>query len=377
MAELTPADSPAACACAPTHSRGRRHPEAEHGYRSPFQRDRDRIVHSAAFRRLEFKTQVFAYFESDYVRNRLTHTLEVSQLARSACRVLGLNEDLAEAIALSHDLGHPPFGHAGERALDECATGAGGYNHNIQGLRIVDHLEERYGDFPGLNLSWEVREAFAKHGSGRRAMPDEFRETGPQPALEAQLVDLCDELAYTTHDVDDGINHQHLRMRDLAGMRLWEEPFLEVKARYPDAPLGVWRHETVRRMVNRLVTDLMATTRARMADAGVRDVDEVRRRAEPLAAFSGAVGDELRALKSFLYDHLYKHPLVVQKNHKARRVVRDLYECFLEEPRQLPPKFQRRCEQWGTERVVADYVGGMTDKFALETHGRLFGAGRM
>lgn len=364
-------------ACTPEAGRGRLYDEPAHGYRNPFQRDRDRIVHSAAFRRLEFKTQVFAYFESDYVRNRLTHTLEVSQIARSVCRTLGLHEDLAEAIALSHDLGHPPFGHAGERALSACCASAGGYNHNLQGLRIVDWLEERYGDFPGLNLSYEVREAFGKHGSGREAMPEEFAATGPQPSLEAQLVDLCDELAYTTHDIDDGIAHQHLRIRDLAGQELWEEPWQEVRRRWPGASLAVQRHETVRRMVNRLVTDLIETTRARIADSGVRTVDDVRAQAEPLAAFSPAVGQRLREMKAFLYDHLYTNHQVIQKNHKAGRIVRDLYSGFAEEPRQLPPKFQARIERWGVARVVADYVGGMTDKFALETHGRLFGAGAM
>lgn len=360
------------CAATAERSRGRRYPEAEHVYRNPFQRDRDRIIHCAAFRRLEFKTQVFAYFESDYVRNRLTHTLEVSQIARGVCRVLGLNEDLAEAIALSHDLGHPPFGHAGEQALDEAAAGAGGFNHNIQGLRIVDRLERRYAEFAGLNLSFEVRESFAKHGSGRCCMPDEFAATGPQATLEAQIVDLVDELTYTSHDIDDGLAHGHLTFADLEPIELWAGPLAEVRSRYGRLEPGIERHETVRRVINRLVTDLIETTAARLQAAGYTDIDAVRRADEPVAAFSAPLAAQLEAMKSFLRANLYRDYRVVQMNEKARRVVRDLFNTFTTNPAQLPPHFAAQIESEGVTRVVVDYISGMTDKYALELHAKLF-----
>lgn len=361
-------------ACRAEESRGRKYNEPAHVYRNAFQRDRDRVIHSAAFRRLEFKTQVFGYGESDYVRNRLTHTIEVSQISRSLARSLNLNEDLAEAIALSHDLGHPPFGHAGERALDECAKAVGGFNHNIQGMRIVDQLEERYADFQGLNLSYEVREAFAKHGSGRLAMPPEFQDTGPQPVLEAQIVDLVDELTYTSHDIDDGIAHQRLRFRDLAGIELWEAPFREVKAKHPDAPLKILRHETVRRVINRLATDLFETSRARLADSGVKNVDEVRQQDQALLAYSPAMAQALAESKKFLTANLYRNHMVVQANQKAVRIVRALYQTFSEVPEQLPPRFQALAKRDGAARAAVDYIAGMTDKFAFETYARLFTA---
>lgn len=359
-------------ACTAEASLGRRFPEAEHVYRNNFQRDRDRIVHAAAFRRLEFKTQVFGYHESDYVRNRLTHTLEVSQISRSLARSLNLNEDLAEAIALSHDLGHPPFGHAGERALDECAKEHGGFNHNIQGLRIVDELEERYAEFNGLNLSYEVREAFGKHGSGRLATPTEFATTGPQPVLEAQIVDLVDELTYTSHDIDDGITQQRLHFRDLQGIALWEEPFREVKSKYPKASPKIFRHETVRRVINRLATDALQTSAARIGDSGIANLADVRSRNEPLIALSDAMAQELADTKAFLIANLYKNHQVVQMNQKAMRIVRALYGTLTEAPQQLPPRFLQLAERFGTPRAVVDYISGMTDKYALEMYGRLF-----
>ncbi len=361
-------------ACPPDRSQGRVHPEPTHVYRNPYQRDRDRILHCAAFRRLESKTQVFAYHESDYVRTRLTHTLEVAQISRSIARALGLYEDLSEAIALSHDIGHPPFGHAGERALDKKAESAGGFNHNIQGLRIVDYLEQRYGDFPGLNLSFEVREAFAKHGSGRDAMPDEFAATGPQPTLEAQIVDLVDELTYTSHDIDDGITHRRLKFRDLEGLELWDRPYNEVRKRFPDAGKSIWRHETVRRIVNYLVTDLLETTRQRIDDTPGLDLDQVRDQRQPVASFSDDCQALLDPVKAFLIENLYRDYRVVQMNEKANRVVSTLYDIFVSEPSQLPPRFLERADKWGVERSVVDYIGGMTDKFALESYARLIGA---
>lgn len=362
-------------ACKAEASRGRQYNETAHVYRNAFQRDRDRIIHSAAFRRLEFKTQVFGYGESDYVRNRLTHTLEVSQISRSLARSLNLNEDLTEAIALSHDLGHPPFGHAGERALNECAQAIGGFNHNIQGLRIVDQLEERYADFPGLNLSYEVREAFAKHGSGRLAMPLEFQNTGPQPVLEAQIVDLVDELTYTSHDIDDGITRQRLHFSDLAGIALWEKPFCEVKAKYPNAPLKILRHETVRRVINHLATDLLESSRARLADSGINSVDDARQYPEPLLAYSPAMAQALAESKTFLMAHLYRNHIVLQANQKAVRIVHALYQTFSDVPEQLPPRFQALAKRDGPARAAVDYIAGMTDKYAFETYARLFGAG--
>lgn len=361
--------------CDPGQSRGRRFPEPPHAYRNPFQRDRDRIIHAAAFRRLEFKTQVFGYHESDYVRNRLTHTLEVSQIARSLARSLGLNEDLAEAIALSHDIGHPPFGHAGEHALDEVAQHIGGFNHNIQGLRIVDELEQRYGDFPGLNLTFEVREAFAKHGSGRNAMPDEFMGSGTQASLEAQIVDMVDELAYTSHDIDDGLAHGRLQVSDLDELDLWARPFHEVRNRYPDATLEVWRHETIRRVINRLATDLFENSRQRIRDSGVDSVDAVRNHTEPLIAYGESAMRALVEMKRFLLEHLYRDYRVVQMNQKARRIVTELYTTFRDVPQQMPPGVRNRCDQDGIERTVVDYIAAMTDKAALELWARLFANG--
>lgn len=362
-------------AVTPQHSRGRRFPEDEHPYRTPFQRDRDRIIHSAAFRRLEFKTQVFGFEESDYVRTRLTHTIEVAQLARTVARTLHLNEDLTEAIALSHDIGHPPFGHAGEQALDECLSDEGGFDHNLHGLRIVDEIEERYAAFLGLNLTFEVREAFAKHGSVRHLTPEEFSCTGPQPTLEAQVVDVVDELAYISHDLDDGLKHNRLSFEELNGIALWDEVFRSVKSYHSPKNPSILRHEAIRRVINLLVSDLIQTTVSELHQQGIRSFDEVRQFPFPLVRLSPPVEGQARELKDFLYSHLYSNYLVLRRQRRAHHIVCELFKAFCEEPRQLPPRFYNRLETTGLKRLVADYIAGMTDRYALEVHAQLFGTG--
>lgn len=361
-------------AVAPEASRGRRHPEEEHPYRNPYQRDRDRIIHSAAFRRLEFKTQVFGFEESDYVRTRLTHTMEVAQLARTVSRALKLNEDLTEAIALSHDIGHPPFGHAGERALNECLEKEGGFDHNLHGLRIVDLIEERYPNFPGLNLTFEVREAFAKHGSGRSHPLEEFKETGPNPTLEAQVVDVVDELAYISHDLDDGLKHRRLSFEELRGIALWDEIWRQIST-FPARNPSLLRHEAIRRVINLLVTDLIETTQEELIKHGISSPEEARQFSLPLVRFSEEVGEQAQELKEFLYSHLYTNYLVLRRQHRAQHIVRELFQAFCEEPRLLPPRFYQRLERFGTKRTVADYLAGMTDRYALEVHAQIFGNG--
>jgi dGTPase len=365
----------ASYAATPELSRGRRHPEEEHPYRNPYQRDRDRVIHSAAFRRLEFKTQVFGFEESDYVRTRLTHTIEVAQLARTVARALHLNEDLTEAIALSHDLGHPPFGHAGERALDECMKEEGGFDHNLHGLRIVDRIEERYGAFPGLNLTFEVREAFAKHGSGKDHPLEEFSQTGPQPTMEAQVVDLVDELAYISHDLDDGLKHNRLTFEELRGIALWDEVISQVHALYPRRSASLLRHEAIRRVINLLVTDLIEATLSEVKQQGVSSLEEVRHFSLPLVRLSPPLSDQAKELKEFLYSHLYTNYLVLRRQRRAQHIVRELFQAFWEEPRQLPPRFYQRIPTHGLKRVICDYIAGMTDRYALEVHAQIFGNG--
>ena len=366
----------------PENSRGRLHPEPAPNYRSQFQRDRDRIVHSTAFRRLKYKTQVFVSHEGDLFRNRLTHSLEVAQIARSSARSLGLNEDLTEAIALSHDLGHTPFGHAGQRALNHCMRERGGFEHNLQSLRIVDLLEQHYAEFDGLNLTFETREGILKHCSQERAralgpVAERFLHSG-QPTLEAQLTNVADEVAYNNHDVDDGLRAGLLTLDQLCEVELFRSCHDEVRRRYPGLEDRRVQHETVRRMIDALVTDLIVTSGEAIRAAGVESPDAVRARPEPLARFSPEMAALNRELKRFLRQNLYHHHRVHRMMAKAERILQELFDAFTEDPKLLPENFQahaRRLEsidEHGLARGIADYIAGMTDRHAIREHDRVF-----
>lgn len=377
-------------ACRPDRSRGRRFPEPESKTRSAFQRDRDRIIHSEAFRKMKYKTQVFVYHEGDNYRTRLSHSLEVAQIARSVCRYLGLNEDLGEALALAHDLGHTPFGHAGEDALGEMSAAIGGFDHNAQSLRVVTELERRYYDFDGLNLTWETLEGLAKH-NGPLTGPRARRETVSRTILnynavhdleldlyagaEAQVAALSDDIAYNNHDIDDGLRAGLFSMADLVDVPLVGPVFHAVKAEHPDIEYSLHIHEAVRRLIGLMVTDLLAETGRRIREMKPDSADTVRRLDRPLAAFSDEMRANDKALKAFLFEHMYRHYQVNRMTSKARRVVRDLFGLLTSEPDCLPPAWQKRCEGPGspaTLRAVSDYIAGMTDVYALNEHRRLF-----
>jgi dGTPase len=353
-------------------SRGRRHAEPEHPLRMVFQRDRDRIIHSTAFRRLEYKTQVFVNHEGDYYRTRLTHTIEAAQVTRTLARVLGLNEDLAEAVALAHDLGHTPFGHAGERTLDRLMAPYGGFDHNSQSLRIVDVLEERYPAFRGLNLSWEVREGIVKH-STRYDRP-QVREFDPElaPCLEAQIVDFADEVAYNAHDIDDGLKSGMLDPDELAGVPLWADAMAEVERRTPRASVQMKRYQGVRLVIDRLVGDLCDTLVARLREQRIDALADVRRVKPRLVEYSAEMTTRNRELKTFLYDRLYTHYRVTRMTQKADRIMSALFEVYMQEPKQLPPHVIDHAGEHGTPRAIADYIAGMTDRFALQEYKKLF-----
>jgi dGTPase len=374
----------------PEASRGRLYPETESPTRSVFQRDRDRIIHAAAFRRLKYKTQVFVYHEGDNFRTRLTHSLEVSQIARSVSRVLGLNEDLAEALALAHDLGHPPFGHAGEEALHESMKGFGGFDHNAQTLRILTLLEHRYAEFDGLNLTWETLEGVVKHNGpilrrseGEGTLPRGIAEYNRRHDLhlttfaggEAQVAAISDDIAYNNHDIDDGLRAGLFSVDDLEDVPLAGPVFRIVRDKYPGLENSRLIHESVRRMINLMVDDLIAETRRRLADAKPRTVEDIRALNAPVVAFSETMRANDRALKDFLFDRMYRHYKVNRMTSKARRVVHDLFALFLAEPGCLPEQWQPLTDGAGkptTAIAVADYIAGMTDRFALEENRRLF-----
>ena len=373
----------------PAESRGRLHPEPEHPWRSPFERDRDRIVHSTAFRRLTHKTQVFVYHEGDHYRTRLTHSLEVAQIARSIARALGLEEDLAETLALAHDLGHTPFGHAGEEALDAETARFGGFSHNDQTLRVLTLLERRYAEFDGLNLTWEALEGTVKHngplvgpGIERRVPPTiaEYDEQHPlelasYPGPEAQVAALSDDIAYNNHDIDDGLRAGLFAVADLAAVPLVGPVFEAVAARYPGIEDSRLIHEAIRRLIDRMAADLIAETRRRIAQAKPGSAAEVRALASPLVAFSAEMREHDRTLKKFLFERMYRHHRVNRMSSRAHRVVHDLFGLYLAEPQCLPPEWRRLAaghDEPKTARVVADYLAGMTDRFALDEHRRLF-----
>jgi dGTPase len=372
--EAREADALAPFAMPSRASRGRGHAEPEHPVRMAFQRDRDRIIHCTAFRRLEYKTQVFVNHEGDYYRTRLTHTMEAAQVTRTLARMLGLNEDLAEAVALAHDLGHTPFGHAGERTLNRLMVPYGGFDHNSQSLRIVDLLEERYPAFRGLNLTWEVREGIVKH-SARYDRP-QVRDFEPEfaPCLEAQIVDFADEIAYNAHDIDDGLKSGMLEAEELASVPLWAESLAEARRQATGAPSHLVRYQAVRILIDRLVTDLCTTILARLAERGIADLAAVRRVKPRLADFSADMTARNQELKAFLYDRLYTHYRVTRMTQKADRIMSGLFTLYMEEPKQLPPHVTRRVQEEGEPmpRVIADYIAGMTDRFALQEYKKLF-----
>jgi len=362
----------------PARSRGRRHPESPAPTRDDFQRDRDRIVHSTAFRRLVYKTQVFLNHEGDLFRTRLTHSLEVAQLGRSIARSLGLNEDLVEAVALAHDLGHTPFGHAGQDALDECMSGHGGFEHNLQSLRVVDTLELRYPQYDGLNLSFETREGILKHCARANAERIDAAEPGgvarrfldrTQPSLEAQLCNLADEIAYNAHDIDDGVRSGLIGIEQLAEVELFERYRCEALAEHPHLDARRVLYETIRRMLSAQVYDVIDATRAAIAAAAPADADAARL-APPLVCFSPAMRAQSVALKRVLFRDLYRHPQVMQTTVRAQGVVRDLFAAYQADPGQMPPSFATRPD---TPRAVADYIAGMTDRYAMREHERLTG----
>jgi len=370
------------------HSGGRIYQEPAPELRGEYQRDRDRVIHAAAFRRLEYKTQVFVNHEGDMFRTRLTHSIEVAQIARSVVRALGFNEDLTEAIALAHDLGHTPFGHAGQDALNACMRDFGGFEHNLQSLRVVEVLEERYADFRGLNLTFETREGVLKHCSKRNAR--ELGEVGKrfldgtQPSLEAQLVNLADEIAYNNHDVDDGLRAELLSMEELREVDLFRTHHDQVRNAWPELSARREVHEVVRRMINTQVGDLVATTRAALAAVDPGHIDDIRGAARALAGFSNTVSERHLQLKQFLHQRLYRHFRVHRMSGKAARVVSDLFSTFIEDPALLPPdEYQWTCQlerasgSAGRARGVADYIASMTDRYALIEHGRLFDAARL
>jgi len=353
-------------------SQGRQYKEEEHPYRTCFQRDRDRIIHSTAFRRLEYKTQVFVNHEGDHFRTRLTHTIEVTQISRSIARALRLNEDLAEAIALAHDLGHTPFGHAGEDTLQEIMKDNGGFEHNRQSLRTVDFLEEKYPEFPGLNLSYEVREGIIKHETDYdKPYPEEF---SPQehPVLEAQIVNLADEIAYNCHDIDDGLYSRVLSEKTLEEVELWRVLYTKCRESYSNLTPSQIRHYMVRQMINREVSDLLQTTSQRIKELGINSVAQVRSATEQIVKFSPEIQKLNSQLKNFLYEQMYRHYRMVRMADKAKRILNDLFAAYLENPEQLPGSTREKLKTQDKMRVVCDYIAGMTDRFAQQEYKKLF-----
>lgn len=352
-------------------SRGRRYEEDEHPFRSVFQRDRDRIIHSHAFRRLEYKTQVFVYHEGDHYRTRLTHTLEVSQISRTIARALGLNEDLAEAIALAHDLGHPPFGHVGEQTLDGLLKGKGGFEHNAHSLKVVEVLEKRYPDFDGLNLSFEVREGIIKHSS-EHDRPGAVEDYGADmPSLEAQIVDLADEIAYNNHDIDDGLSSRMIEPDQLLEVELWRENFDKIALKLKGCDFKIHKYQTIRQLINLQATDLIENISKTIKEEGISSVKDLRARSGALACFSPEMQKKNAKLKVFLMDNLYNHYRVLRMASKARKIITELFSIYLDDLRLMPSHFASQADRVGKERLVCDYIAGMTDRFALDEYKRL------
>jgi len=356
-------------------SRGRKFDEPYKDDRLAYERDRDRIIHCAAFRRLEYKTQVFVNHEGDYYRTRLTHSLEVAQIARGIARNLGLNEDLIEALALAHDLGHTPFGHTGEEVLNRLMTDFGGFEHNRQSLRIVETLEQRYPEFDGLNLSWEVREGIIKHSSDYdRAGSEAIQAYDPQsrPTLEAQIIDLADEIAYNNHDIDDGLKAGYVRLEDLAQVELWQQTWMKVGEKFPVLEARRQVLQTISYLIGELIRDLVMTTADKLEKLAIRSLNDVRHQPMNLASFSPQMQQLNRQLKKFLYSKLYRHHKVERMRVKAERFLTILFENYLDNPSLLPEKYQLRFHEHGTERVICDYIASMTDRYAQDEYKRLY-----
>lgn len=367
----------------PERSLGRRVPEESPNHRTEYQRDRDRIVHCTGFRRLEYKTQVFVNHEGDLFRTRLTHSIEVAQIGRAIARVLNLNEDLTEAIALAHDIGHTPFGHAGQDALNHCMEDYGGFEHNLQSLRVVDVIEEKYAEFEGLNLTYETREGILKHCSPTNAkklgkLGERFFKR-QQPGLEAQLANLADEIAYNNHDVDDGLRAGLIEIQDLQQVRLFQEQYAKVRELYPNLSDRRQIHEIIRRMINRLVSDLIETTKNNLQTFDISSIEDVRNHTDPLISFSDEMKELSLELKQFLRKNLYTHYRVYRMTNKARQIINDLFTSFLTDIALLPKEHYQKAHEMerqegyiGRARAVADYIAGMTDRYAIMEHNRLF-----
>jgi dGTPase len=354
-------------------SKGRQYKEPEHEYRSAYQRDKDRIIYSTAFRRLEYKTQVFVNHEGDHYRTRLTHTLEVVQIAKTIARALRLNEDLAESIALAHDLGHTPFGHSGEDTLREIMKDHGGFDHNAQGLRVVDMLEDRYPEFPGLNLSYEVREGIIKHATRfDKPQPYVSFEVKTPPTLEAQVVDAADEIAYDNHDLDDGIASGLISHDTLSHILLWEKTAHEIRTAYPAIGREIAIYQTVKSLINKQVTDLAVETEKNIQSFQIKSVADVRALPQKIVSFSKDMEEARKPLREFLLKNLYQHYRVVRMSDKARRFINDLFRVYLDKPEQLPPTTHSRLKKEGAYRVICDYIAGMTDRYALDEYKKFF-----
>lgn len=366
------------------NSRGRHFPEASPAYRGEYQRDRDRILHSTAFRRLMYKTQVFVNHEGDLYRTRLTHSLEVAQIARTVARALALNEDLTEAVCLAHDLGHTAFGHAGQDALNSCMRGLGGFEHNLQSLRVVDELEQRYAEFDGLNLTFETREGILKHCSLQNArslgaIGQRFIDR-TQPGLEAQIANIADEIAYNNHDVDDGLRAGLITIEQLAAIPLFADCTRQVRARWPECRNPQLAREVIRAMIDRLVTDLIETSSQQIMNAQPTSIDDVRQQSQPLIGLSAELAEGQQQLKQFLRNELYAHPHVEEMTRQAHATISGLFAAFMNDPDSMPEKHAARAREWfaehgdaGSARVIADYIAGMTDRFALGLHAELSG----
>lgn len=364
-------------ACKSGQSKGRAYPEREHPYRSVFQRDRDRVLHTTAFRRLEYKTQVFVNSEGDHYRTRLTHTLEVAQIGRTVARALGANEDLIEAICLAHDLGHPAFGHAGEETLNRLMADHNGFDHNKQSLRIVEKLERRFPDFPGLNLSWEVREGIVKHETEYDVSSAEGYDPDLRGSLEAQIANAADEIAYNAHDLDDGLRAGILNPVEVSELAWWQVVYESIDwgGKNPDAHMGaddMVRHRMIRRLLGKLIFDLIQQTHHNLEAAAVDSAVAVQRLPHNLIAFSPVAQTRTRELKDFLFQRLYRHHRVMRMQTKAQRIISELFDAYVSEPRQMPESAQARLTETSLQRAVCDYIAGMTDRFALEEYAKLF-----
>lgn len=359
------------------NTRGRVYEEEECPYRTAFQRDRDRIIHSKAFRRLEYKTQVFAYYEGDHYRTRLTHTLEVAQIARSVAQYLGANEDLTQAVALAHDLGHTPFGHAGEHALHDLMQANGGFEHNTQSLRVVDRLEERYPDFPGLNLTYETRSGIIRHATVYDKAPQDVLDaflTEAQPSLEAQIVNLADEIAYNCHDIEDGLRSGFFDENDLSDLDIWREVTRRIRERRPGLERDTFRYQAIRSLIDTLIRNLVIATEDRLQRGGFESSEHIVNADTHVATASPEMQKWKEDLNHFLHSRFYTHHKIMRMQYKAYRLLKDLFDEYIKRPSQLPPGVQKRINkgQDAPDRVICDYIAGMTDRFALDEHRKLF-----